>query len=64
MSKILELKDNVDDDFTVEEIVRPASNVLLFTIQDGVSNSSSILNMPAIVQLRDFLNEFLEANNE
>ena len=64
MSKILDLKDNVEDDFTVEEIVRTASNVLLFTIQDGVSNSSSILNMPAIVQLRDFLNEFIEEQNE
>ena len=59
MSNVLELRDTYDDKFTVEEIVRPASNVLLFTIYDEVSNSDSILNMPAIVQLRNFLNEFI-----
>ncbi len=61
MSKILELKDDYGDDFIVEEIL-PQS--LYFDVYNKNGNSTSSLSMIAVIQLRDFLNEFIEANNE
>ena len=64
MSKILELKDNYGDDFIVEveEDILPQS--LYFDVYNENGNSTSSLPMIAAIQLRNFLNEFIEANNE
>ena len=63
MIDTLELKDNYGDDFIVEtDLLKQTS--LFFDVYCEGDNSTSSLSLVSVIKLRDFLNEFIEANNE
>ena len=59
----LELIDNYGDKFTVKtDLLKQKS--LYFDVYYEDENATSSLSITAVIKLRDFLNKFIEANNE
>ena len=63
MIDYLELIDNYGDKFKVKmDLIKQKS--LCFDVYYEDENATSSLSITEIIKLRDFLNKFIEANNE
>lgn len=61
MSRTFESTDYFDEDIFIEYNEKYKS--LQLTIFENKKSCSSMLEMKNVIQLRDFLNEFIEVNN-